>query len=232
MRLYPEGFSDDEFKKGLPPPDSRPFEATVGFTSATSSRRSSATGHLFSLNVAAELRPVERTHLALEFPLVAVDRRKRLVSSIASSHRRRLEHRVAADHFLGLGERAIVGGQLAVPRAHAETFRRRPQPGGATSVPSLVISSMSLPISRISRSLGLLAGVFIDSDHRQESHIRLLGADIGAAIPWSNERPPNRHRPSIRVEVRVSCFTVGPPRSCGRRSRSPGRSADWRHRPG
>jgi hypothetical protein len=32
MRLYPEGFSDDEFKKGLPPPDSRPFEATVSFT--------------------------------------------------------------------------------------------------------------------------------------------------------------------------------------------------------
>jgi hypothetical protein len=32
MRLYPEGFSDDEFKAGLPPADFRPFEATVGFT--------------------------------------------------------------------------------------------------------------------------------------------------------------------------------------------------------
>jgi hypothetical protein len=32
MRLYPEGFSDDEFKAGLPPADNRPFEATVGFT--------------------------------------------------------------------------------------------------------------------------------------------------------------------------------------------------------
>jgi len=32
MRLYPEGFGDADFKKGLPPPDSRPFEATVGFT--------------------------------------------------------------------------------------------------------------------------------------------------------------------------------------------------------
>lgn len=32
MRLYPEGFSDDEFKAGLPPADFRPFEATVSFT--------------------------------------------------------------------------------------------------------------------------------------------------------------------------------------------------------
>jgi len=31
MRLYPEGFTDDEFKAGLPPADSHPFEATVGF---------------------------------------------------------------------------------------------------------------------------------------------------------------------------------------------------------
>jgi hypothetical protein len=31
MRLYPEGFTDDEFKAGLPPADNHPFEATVGF---------------------------------------------------------------------------------------------------------------------------------------------------------------------------------------------------------
>jgi hypothetical protein len=32
LRLYPEGFSDDQFKAGLPPVSDRPFETTVGFT--------------------------------------------------------------------------------------------------------------------------------------------------------------------------------------------------------
>jgi hypothetical protein len=32
LRLYPEGFTDDEFKAGLPPVSNRPFETTVGFT--------------------------------------------------------------------------------------------------------------------------------------------------------------------------------------------------------
>jgi hypothetical protein len=32
LRLYPEGFTDDEFKAGLPPVSDRPFETTVGFT--------------------------------------------------------------------------------------------------------------------------------------------------------------------------------------------------------
>lgn len=32
LRLYPEGFSDDQFKAGLPRVSDRPFETTVGFT--------------------------------------------------------------------------------------------------------------------------------------------------------------------------------------------------------
>ena len=32
LRLYPHGFTDDEFKAGLPPADDRPFETTVAFT--------------------------------------------------------------------------------------------------------------------------------------------------------------------------------------------------------
>jgi len=32
LRLYPEGFTDDQFKAGLPPTDDRPFETTVAFT--------------------------------------------------------------------------------------------------------------------------------------------------------------------------------------------------------
>jgi len=32
LRLYPDGFTDDEFKAGLPPAEHRPFESTVSFT--------------------------------------------------------------------------------------------------------------------------------------------------------------------------------------------------------
>jgi hypothetical protein len=32
MRLYPEGFTADQFKKGLPKASDRPFETTIGFT--------------------------------------------------------------------------------------------------------------------------------------------------------------------------------------------------------
>jgi len=32
LRLYPEGFSDDQFKAGLPAVSDRPFETTLGFT--------------------------------------------------------------------------------------------------------------------------------------------------------------------------------------------------------
>jgi len=32
MRVYPQGFTDDDFKAGLPPADNHPFETTVGFT--------------------------------------------------------------------------------------------------------------------------------------------------------------------------------------------------------
>ena len=32
LRLYPDGFTDDQFKAGLPPAENRPFETTVGFT--------------------------------------------------------------------------------------------------------------------------------------------------------------------------------------------------------
>ena len=32
LRLYPEGFTDDQFKAGLPPAEDRPFETTVSFT--------------------------------------------------------------------------------------------------------------------------------------------------------------------------------------------------------
>lgn len=32
MRVYPQGFADADFKAGLPPPDHRDFETTVGFT--------------------------------------------------------------------------------------------------------------------------------------------------------------------------------------------------------
>lgn len=32
LRLYPDGFTDDQFKAGLPPAQERPFEYTVSFT--------------------------------------------------------------------------------------------------------------------------------------------------------------------------------------------------------
>lgn len=32
LRMYPNGFSDDQFKAGLPPVNDRPFETTLGFS--------------------------------------------------------------------------------------------------------------------------------------------------------------------------------------------------------
>jgi hypothetical protein len=38
MRLYPEGFTDDQFKKGLPKATDRPFETTIALTFSVVSR--------------------------------------------------------------------------------------------------------------------------------------------------------------------------------------------------
>src|SRR5258708_5899739 len=61
------------------------------------------------LGARAELRPVQRPQLALDVPLVAVDAKEAVRELERFLHGRRLEDRVAADHFLGLGGLSLPG---------------------------------------------------------------------------------------------------------------------------
>ena len=62
---------------------------------------------LSSVFAAAELRALQRTQLALEVPLVTVDREEAAWSARSHVPSTSLRARVAADHFLALGERSI-----------------------------------------------------------------------------------------------------------------------------
>src|SRR6266850_65367 len=121
-------------------------------------------------SLAAELGPVELAHFALDVPILPVHLQEALGQLDRLRLRLRLEDRVAADHFLRLRERPIDRGQLAAAQAHAYPFLGRPEPR-STDQPAGA-RHLVYQLAHVSHELlaGNLAGVLLDTDHRQKSH--------------------------------------------------------------
>src|SRR5688572_3588951 len=77
-----------------------------------------------STPAASHVRVLQLAHLALQVPLVAVDRQEALGVLDRLLLRPCLEQGEAADHFLGLGEGSIGRRKLAVKQPHASAVRR------------------------------------------------------------------------------------------------------------
>src|SRR5258706_1716652 len=146
-----------------PPSARRGFARRIG---ATGPSRPSLGATL----VGAELRPIQRAELAFHVPLVAVDAKEALRELERRVHRRRLEHRVAADHFLGLGERTFGRGELSAVPAHALALGGRTQPGGGDEPPLARRLLHQLAHLGHQPLAGLLPALFFNTDHRKESH--------------------------------------------------------------
>jgi hypothetical protein len=109
-----------------------------------------------------------------------VDLQKTIGELNRLTHRRGLEDRKAADHFLGLRERSIDARQLALFASRTRTPSRvGRRPAVRISTPSRVISSMSLPMSFMSCSLGTWPLFSLTANHRKKSHGSLLCAARG-----------------------------------------------------
>src|SRR5437762_2391109 len=88
--------------------------------------------------------------------------------------RLRFEDRIAADHFLRLGERAVNPRQPAAAQAHAHAFSARPKPGSAYQPAGA--RHFLYQLAHVAHELfaRYLTGVLLDTDHRKESHSRSL----------------------------------------------------------
>src|SRR6185437_4009906 len=150
-------------------------------------------------------RRIDLPQLALDFPLVAVQGQESLRQLQRVLHRIGLEQRVAADHFLGFGERTVRNRLPAVGQTHALAIGGRPQPRGIQQ--RSVRGHLGHQLAHVGHQLfaGFLAGVLLHPDQGKESHRRVSSWTGGAAAGGCRQRRTPDTATSEHSSIRQSC---------------------------
>jgi hypothetical protein len=108
---------------------------------------------------------VQLAHFATDIPFVAMNHQKALGPVDGLFHRFRFHHRVTADHFLRLGERAVDHADFSVSEPHTHAFRRRPESRGVEHHSSLLYFFQQLAHIAHQLLARLKTTVLVDPDH-------------------------------------------------------------------